>query len=222
MYSRLERPRARWATSKQVDGVRREVRPARLPGISDRAATALRETTILIGECRALAELRQASFYLRHSVATKIDSTPMLRPAQRCSGLSFVAVCARRDTLCESEEVCITSLHTVVATFSYKSSRRLIEAGLLVGLVGALGLAVSGRSRGVTAIAGLLLAVGLGPGSRRRALWRLALPAPIGSAASPSNQGEPCSGRARALAATSGASMPRLSEMSRIATRLGG
>jgi urea transporter len=79
--------------------------------------------------------------------------------------LSFVAVCGRRDTLpvaCESEEVCMTSLHTVLATFSYKSSRRLIEAGLLVGLVGGLGLAVSGRSRGVTAIAGLLLAVGLG------------------------------------------------------------
>jgi hypothetical protein len=56
----------------------------------------------------------------------------------------------------------VTSLHAVLATFSYKSSRRLLEAGLLVGLVGALGLAASGRSRAVAALAGLLLAVGLG------------------------------------------------------------
>ncbi len=58
----------------------------------------------------------------------------------------------------------MTSLHAVLvlATFSYKSSRRLLEAGLLVGLIGALGLAASGRSRVVAALAGLLLAVGLG------------------------------------------------------------
>ena len=56
----------------------------------------------------------------------------------------------------------MTSVHAVLATFSYKSSRRLIELGLLVGLVGALGVAASGRSRGMAAIAGLLLAVGLG------------------------------------------------------------
>ena len=56
----------------------------------------------------------------------------------------------------------MTSLHAVLATFSYKSSRRLIEAGLLVGLIGALGLAANGRSRAVAALAGLLLAVGLG------------------------------------------------------------
>jgi hypothetical protein len=56
----------------------------------------------------------------------------------------------------------VTSVHAVMATLSYKSSRRLIELGLLVGLVGALGLAASVRSRGMAAIAGLLLAVGLG------------------------------------------------------------
>jgi len=71
----------------------------------------------------------------------------------------------RRDTLplpASQRRSAVTSLHAVLATFSYKSSRRLIEAGLLVGLVGALGLAASGRSRAVAALTGLLLAVGLG------------------------------------------------------------
>jgi hypothetical protein len=57
-------------------------------------------------------------------------------------------------------------LHPLLATFTYKHTRWLIQIGLLVGLVGSLGVAAGGRSsRARTpalAIGGLLLAIGLG------------------------------------------------------------
>jgi|SoimicmetaTmtLAA_FD_contig_41_1380385_length_634_multi_2_in_0_out_0_1 hypothetical protein len=57
-------------------------------------------------------------------------------------------------------------LHPLLATFTYKHTRWLIQIGLLVGLVGSLGVAAGGTSsRARTqalAIGGLLLAIGLG------------------------------------------------------------
>jgi hypothetical protein len=57
-------------------------------------------------------------------------------------------------------------LHPLLATFTYKHTRWLIQIGLLVGLVGSLGVAAGGMgSRARTpalAIGGLLLAIGLG------------------------------------------------------------
>ena len=57
-------------------------------------------------------------------------------------------------------------LHPLLATFTYKHTRWLVQIGLLVGLVGSLGVAAGGTSsRARTpalAIGGLLLAVGLG------------------------------------------------------------
>ena len=57
-------------------------------------------------------------------------------------------------------------LHPLLATFTYKHTRWLVQIGLLVGLVGSLGVAVGGTSsRARTpalAIGGLLLAIGLG------------------------------------------------------------
>jgi hypothetical protein len=56
--------------------------------------------------------------------------------------------------------------HPLLATFTYKHTRWLIQIGLLVGLVGSLGIAAGGTaSRARTsalAIGGLLLAIGLG------------------------------------------------------------
>jgi hypothetical protein len=70
-------------------------------------------------------------------------------------------------------------LHPLLATFTYKHTRWLVQIGLLVGLVGSLGVAAGGTSSRartpVLAIGGLLLAIGLGhPGSAFR---RLAVPA---------------------------------------------
>ena len=57
-------------------------------------------------------------------------------------------------------------LHPLLATFTYKHTRWLVQIGLLVGLVGSLGVAAGGTSsRARTpalAIGGLLLAIGLG------------------------------------------------------------
>ena len=57
-------------------------------------------------------------------------------------------------------------LHPLLATFTYKHTRWLVQIGLLVGLVGSLGVAVGGTSSRartpVLAIGGLLLAIGLG------------------------------------------------------------
>jgi hypothetical protein len=57
-------------------------------------------------------------------------------------------------------------LHPLLATFTYKHTRWLIQIGLLVGLLGSLGVAAGGTtSRARTpalAIGGLLLAIGLG------------------------------------------------------------
>jgi len=57
-------------------------------------------------------------------------------------------------------------LHPLLATFTYKHTRWLVQIGLLVGLVGSLGVAAGGTSsRARTpglAIGGLLLATGLG------------------------------------------------------------
>ncbi len=57
-------------------------------------------------------------------------------------------------------------LHPLLATFTYKHTRWLIQIGLLVGLVGSLGVAAGGMgSRARTpalAIGGLLLAIGFG------------------------------------------------------------
>lgn len=60
----------------------------------------------------------------------------------------------------------MTDLQPVLANFSYKQTRWLIQIGLLVGLIGSLGVAAGGTvSRARTpalAIGGLLLAIGLG------------------------------------------------------------
>jgi hypothetical protein len=57
-------------------------------------------------------------------------------------------------------------LHPLLATFTYKHTRWLIQIGLLVGLVGSLGVAAGGTSSRArtpaVAIGGLLLAIGLG------------------------------------------------------------
>jgi hypothetical protein len=57
-------------------------------------------------------------------------------------------------------------LHPLLATFTYKHTRWLVQIGLLVGLVGSLGVAAggtTGRARTpALAIGGLLLAIGLG------------------------------------------------------------
>ena len=57
-------------------------------------------------------------------------------------------------------------LHPVLATFTYKHTRWLVQIGLLVGLVGSLGVAAGGMSSRartpVLTIGGLLLAIGLG------------------------------------------------------------
>jgi hypothetical protein len=54
-------------------------------------------------------------------------------------------------------------VHVLLASWSYQSSRRITELGLLVALVGGLAVAGAGRSRFATgALAGLLIAVGLG------------------------------------------------------------
>ena len=73
---------------------------------------------------------------------------------------------AVRSRLLTSQEVCVVDLHPLLATFTYKHTRWLIQIGLLVGLVGSLGVAAGGMgSRARTqafAIGGLLLALGLG------------------------------------------------------------
>jgi len=57
-------------------------------------------------------------------------------------------------------------LHPLLATFTYKHTRWLVQIGLLVGLVGSLGVAAGGTSNRARtpglAIGGLLLAIGLG------------------------------------------------------------
>jgi hypothetical protein len=57
-------------------------------------------------------------------------------------------------------------LHPLLATFTYKHTRWLVQIGLIVGLVGSLGVTAGGTSsRARTpalAIGGLLLAIGLG------------------------------------------------------------
>jgi len=57
-------------------------------------------------------------------------------------------------------------VHPLLATFTYKHTRWLIQIGLLVGLVGSLGVAAGGTSSRArtpaVAIGGLLLAIGLG------------------------------------------------------------
>jgi len=57
-------------------------------------------------------------------------------------------------------------LHPLLATFTYKHTRWLVQIGLLVGLVGSLGVAAGGTSSRAripaVAIGGLLLAIGLG------------------------------------------------------------
>ena len=56
--------------------------------------------------------------------------------------------------------------HQLLATFTYKHTRWLIQIGLLVGLVGSLAVAAGGASSRARmpalAIGGLLLAIGLG------------------------------------------------------------
>jgi hypothetical protein len=54
----------------------------------------------------------------------------------------------------------VTNLHPLLATFTYKHTRWLIQIGLLVGLVGSVGVAF-GRM-GSRMIGGLLLAIGFG------------------------------------------------------------
>lgn len=151
-------------------------------------------------------------FYLRGSVATTVDSTSMLAAGPRAArpGLSFVAVCGRRDTLpvaASQRRSAVTSMHAVLATFSYKSSRRLIEVGLLVGLVrpgscSQWSFSCRGGDRRVAAFGRPW------PGSRRRALRRLAIPAPVGFPPRPLEPGRavhwPCSG----VVPTAGRSCP--------------
>jgi L-cystine uptake protein TcyP (sodium:dicarboxylate symporter family) len=58
------------------------------------------------------------------------------------------------------------NLHPLLATFSYGQSRRLIEIGLLVGLIGSVVIAYGGmasrRRTSTLAVGGVLLAIGLG------------------------------------------------------------
>jgi hypothetical protein len=116
-----------------------------------------------------------------------VEQRPSEKPlwAQRCSGLSFVAVCGRRDTLpvaCESEEVCMTSLHTVLANVQLQeleATNRGWAAGRSCRRPGSCrqwSFSWRDGDRWVAACSRPW------PGSRRRALRRLTLPAPIGSA----------------------------------------